>query len=86
MIPEISPLCYGWKLNDNVLTPLWFTGSQFPISVTSRKHDGYEADNEEGGESMKMPSELGPTRKLRKRQDVIKIPTCKEEPRGDRFY
>ena len=53
------------------------------IYVTKRKHDGYEADNEEGGESMKMPSELGPTRKLRKRQDVIKIPTCEEEPSGD---
>ena len=83
VIPEISPLCYGWKLNDNVLAPLWFTGSQFPISVTKRKHDGYEADNEEGGESMKMPPELGPTRKLRKRQDVIKIPTCEGEPNGD---
>ena len=51
MIPFIDPCLNGWKKCDGTLTPVWFTGPQFPPSFSKKTKKsnvdvGYEADNE----------------------------------------
>ena len=53
IIHHLNPFENGWKLSENKeVLPVWFTGPQFPPSVTKRKIkkkkliDGYEADYE----------------------------------------
>ena len=54
-IPYISPYANGWKLSERKeVIPVWFTGHQFPPSVsrskethrkTLEKNDAYDADD-----------------------------------------
>ena len=50
---EIPPLQgKGWKVEDGLITPVWFQGEQLPPSLTRKTNgkdveDGYSADSEE---------------------------------------
>ena len=70
LIPYINPLQNGWKKSDNTLFPHWFIGTQFPPSVTKKRYDGYEADDETKEKKRKYVISY-PGRKLRKKTTTM---------------
>ena len=58
-IPHIDYLQNGWKKSADMLVPLWFTEPQFPPSVTKKKYDGYDADDEKSRKRKDTSSSRG---------------------------
>ena len=78
-IIALDPQKYGWEMKEQVLTPVWFSGNQFPPSISRRRKAKLKNGNEADGEN--SDPEVEPPKKKSRLKRTTVTQTKTKQPR-----